>query len=76
MICCNKDKWNIIKITHLLWSTVRDSFEAQGEVFSNGASILVMLFEIIALLIFCSASISQLTGSGDAGLDLAVLKVY
>lgn len=59
---------------YLLWSIVRDSLEAHGEVDSNGARIVVTLLEIIARFVLCSNSISIWTGSGDPGLDLAVLK--
>lgn len=59
--------------TNLLWSTARDSFEAHGDILSRGDKLVVTVFGIIARLTFGSTSTSIVTGSGDPGLDLAVL---
>lgn len=60
--------------TNLLWSTVKDSFEAHGDTLSKGVKIVVTVLEITARFTFWSTSTSMVTGSGDPGLDLAVLK--
>lgn len=59
---------------YLLWSTVRDSFEAHGDTLSKGVRIVVTLFEITVFFILCSTSTVMQSGSGEPGLDFAVLK--
>lgn len=59
---------------YLAGSTVNDSLDAHGDVFSNGVSIVVIVVDSIRCLTFWSTSISMLTTSGDPGLDLAVLE--
>lgn len=61
-------------VPYLLWSIVSDSLEAHGDVFSKGVRIVVTLLEIMARFTFCSISLTISKGSGDPGLDLAVLK--